>query len=53
MVPPEHDATATGKLLEGLYAIDCGLAVFAIAGIIFAPGVHRFLPKLHAEREHL
>jgi hypothetical protein len=53
MGPLEHDRTAAGKVFEGLYAIYCGLAVISIAGIIFAPVVHRFLHTLHAEREHL
>ena len=37
------------KLFSGLYALYSGLAVLAIAGIIFAPAIHRFLHYLHAD----
>jgi hypothetical protein len=37
------------KLFAGLYALFSGLAVLAIAGIIFAPAIHRFLHYLHAD----
>ena len=50
MGPLERDRTSAGKLFEGLYAIYCGLAVISIAGIMFAPVVHRSLHKLHLER---
>ena len=46
-VDPVH--TAGGKLFAGLYALYCGFAVLAIAGIIFAPIVHRFLHRFHLE----
>jgi hypothetical protein len=38
-----------GKLFEGLYALYCGLAVISVAAIIFAPVIHRFMHKLHAD----
>jgi hypothetical protein len=47
--PVEHQRNTIGKLFEGVYAIYCGLAVISVAGIIFAPIVHRFLHKLHQQ----
>ena len=47
--PVEHDRNTIGKLFEGVYAIYCGLAVISVAGIIFAPIVHRFLHKLNQQ----
>ncbi|MEO6726444.1 MAG: hypothetical protein ABIP14_14250 [Blastocatellia bacterium] len=49
MGPLAQPATQGGKLFAGLYAIYSGLAVVMIAGITFAPVVHRFLHKLHAD----
>ena len=46
-VDPLH--TTGGKLFAGLYALYCGFMVIAIAGIIFAPIVHRFLHRFHLE----
>ncbi len=46
-VDPLH--TASGKLFAGFYALYCGFMVIAIAGIIFAPIVHRFLHRFHLE----
>lgn len=51
MGPLEHERSAAGKLFEGLYAMYCGLAVISVAGVIFAPVVHRFLHAIHAERQ--
>jgi hypothetical protein len=48
--PVEHERNTIGKLFEGAYAIYCGLAVISVAGIIFAPVVHRFLHKLHQQK---
>ncbi len=45
--PLDHHRSTAGKVFEGFYALYCGLAVISIAGIIFAPAVHRFLHKLH------
>jgi hypothetical protein len=49
MGPLAQPATWGGKLFAGLYAIYSGLAVVMIAGVTFAPVVHRFLHKLHAD----
>jgi hypothetical protein len=50
MGPLEHERNTAGKLFEGFYALYCGLAVISVAGIIFAPIVHRFLHKLHQKQ---
>jgi NO-binding membrane sensor protein with MHYT domain len=46
-VDPLH--TTGGKLFAGFYALYCGFMVLAIAGIIFAPILHRFLHRFHLE----
>jgi hypothetical protein len=49
MGPLEHQRGTAGKLFEGIYALYCGLAVISVAGIVFAPVVHRFLHALHRQ----
>ena len=49
MGPVAEASTERAKLFAGLYALYSGLAVLAIAGVIFAPVVHRFLHYLHAD----
>ena len=49
MGPLATPQTNGAKLFAGSYALFSGLAVLAIAGIIFAPAVHRFLHYLHAD----
>jgi hypothetical protein len=44
--PLSHDA---GKIFAGLYALYSGLALLIVAGIVFAPVVHRFLHRFHLE----
>lgn len=41
--------TFAGKLFAGLYAIFCGLLIFAVAGLILAPVLHRILHRFHIE----
>jgi hypothetical protein len=43
--------TFGGKLFAGIYALYCGFAVLVIAGVIFAPVVHRFLHHFHLEAQ--
>ena len=43
--------TDAGKLFAGVYAIYSGLAVILVAGVMFAPVVHRFLHKFHLDTE--
>ena len=49
MGPLAVPQTDGAKLFAGAYALFSGLAVLAIAGIIFAPAIHRFLHYLHAD----
>jgi hypothetical protein len=49
MGPLWDPATSGGKLFAGLYALYSGLAVLAVAGVIFAPLVHRMLHRFHAD----
>ena len=49
MGPLAAPATTAGKLFAGSYALFSGIAVLAIAGVIAAPLVHRFLHRLHAD----
>jgi hypothetical protein len=51
MGPLAQPATTGGKIFAGLYALYSGFAVLIIAGITFAPIVHRFLHRLHAEED--
>jgi hypothetical protein len=43
--------TNAGKIFAGCYALFSGLAFITILGIIFVPGIHRFLHKFHMEEE--
>jgi hypothetical protein len=49
MGPLATPASIAGKIFAGSYALYSGLAVLAIAGVIAAPLVHRFLHRLHAD----
>lgn len=49
MGPMAAPATTAGKLFAGSYALFSGIAVLAIAGVIAAPLVHRFLHRMHAD----
>lgn len=40
---------APAKIFAGIYAIVCGLLIFAIAGIVLAPIFHRILHRLHMQ----
>jgi hypothetical protein len=51
MGPLMSPVTTAGKLFAGIYALYSGLAVLVIAGVIFAPVVHRFLHRFHMEAE--
>jgi hypothetical protein len=43
--------TTGGKVFAGLYALYCGLAVLAIAGVVVAPLIHRMLHHFHADED--
>jgi hypothetical protein len=49
MGPLASPSTVAGKVFAGSYALFSGIAVLAIAGVIAAPLVHRFLHRLHAD----
>jgi hypothetical protein len=51
MGPLASPETFAGKFFAGTYALFSGIAVLAIAGVIAAPLVHRFLHRLHADSE--
>ncbi len=51
MGPLDRPMTEAGKLFAGLYAIYSGLAVILIAGIMFAPVVHRMMHRFHLEAD--
>jgi hypothetical protein len=51
MGPLQPLKTDAGKLFAGLYAIYSGLAVLLVAGVVFAPLVHRFLHRFHLDTE--
>ena len=50
MGPVEQPQTFAGKLFAGAYALYCGLAVIVVAGVIFAPIVHRLVHKFHLDK---
>lgn len=41
--------TDGGKIFAGFYAIFSGLAIFGIAGLVFAPVYHRILHRFHVD----
>jgi hypothetical protein len=49
MGPVNVPQTPGGKLFAGLYALFAGLVFLGVAGILFAPVVHRVLHRLHWE----
>jgi hypothetical protein len=49
MGPVSSLQTDGGKIFAGCYALFSGLAFLTSLGIIFAPALHRFLHKFHAE----
>lgn len=49
MGPIGEFKTDAGKLFGGIYAMYSGLAVVMVTGITFAPVVHRFLHRFHAD----
>jgi hypothetical protein len=49
MGPLHNPATTVGKYFAGFYALYSGFAVLAIAAVMFAPVVRRFLHRFHLE----
>lgn len=42
--------STASKVFAGCYALYSGLAILLIAGIVFAPAVHRVLHRFHLEQ---
>jgi hypothetical protein len=51
MGPVDAPRTADGKLFAGLYALYAGLVFLVVAGVIFAPVLHRLMHKFHWEAD--
>jgi len=51
MGPVNPLKTDGGKIFAGMYALYSGLALIGVAGVIFAPAVHRFLHRFHLDEE--
>jgi hypothetical protein len=49
MGPVHNPTTTAGKLFAGIYALYSGFAVLGIAGVIFAPTLHRIMHRFHIE----
>jgi hypothetical protein len=50
MGPVDAPRTDAGKVFAGLYALYAGLLFLVVAGLIFAPIVHRVMHKFHWEQ---
>ena len=48
MGPLQHDSA---KIFAGIYAIVCGLLIFAIAGLMLVPVFHRLLHSFHVDED--
>lgn len=51
MGPLAQPVTVAGKLFAGVYALYSGFAVLVIAGVVFAPVVHRALHAFHIDED--
>jgi hypothetical protein len=49
MGPVAELRTTAGKLFAAAYALFSGLMFIVVAGILFAPVIHRFLHKFHLD----
>lgn len=49
MGPVDTPRTDGGKVFAGLYALYAGLVFIVVAGLVFAPVLHRLLHKFHWE----
>ncbi|MFI5235067.1 MAG: hypothetical protein ACHQXA_05095 [Gemmatimonadales bacterium] len=47
MGPVDTLRTDAGKIFAGLYALYAGLVLLIVAGVLFAPVIHRIAHKLH------
>ncbi len=53
MGPVLEPQSVDGKVFAGIYALYSGFAVLVIAGIAFAPVIHRLLHKFHIDERDL
>lgn len=51
MGPVNTLRTSGGKLFAGFYALYSGIVFLAVAGLLFAPIIHRLLHRFHLEDE--
>jgi len=51
MGPVSDLHTAAGKLFAGIYALLSGFLFLTVAGILFAPALHRMIHRFHLELE--
>lgn len=49
MGPVDRPQTVGGKLFAGAYALYSGLMVLLVAGVSFAPVIHRIFHRFHLE----
>ena len=49
MGPVANPQSVGGKVFAGLYALYSGLVLILVAGVVFAPVVHRFLHRSHID----
>lgn len=52
MGPLANPQSVGGKLFAGLYALYSGLFLILVAGVVFAPVVHRFLHRFHIDESN-
>jgi len=50
MGPVDAPKTDGGKVFAGLYALYAGLVFIVVAGLVFAPVLHRLLHKFHWDK---
>jgi len=53
MGPVDAMHSVAGKRFAGLYALYSGIAFLAVAGLVFAPLLHRLLHHFHADEKDL
>jgi hypothetical protein len=51
MGPVNPVQTPGGKVFASLYALFSGMVFLGAAGVLFAPGFHRFLHRFHLDEE--
>lgn len=51
MGPVDAPLTDGGKLFAGMYALYAGLVFLIIAGLLFAPVLHRLLHRFHWDQD--